>query len=100
MRQSIVDQIITDICGAGVDPAFARALSGQLDGQTRYIILGEKTCFGDSLRHVAVAVSRGEIHLAVYAANFRPEDLLHDAEFLDKITPVHRTQQSKAYDAV
>ena len=45
--------------------------------------------FGDLFYDVAITVTGGKIHPAVYAANVLTKDLLDRAHCLDKLAPVH-----------
>ena len=55
---------------------------------------------GDSLDDVPVAIPRGEVHRGVIAVSVAAQERLNSAHRFDKVSPVGRTQEPQATDAI
>src|SRR3972149_2259548 len=77
-----------------------RALAGKLNRIARPLALGQPAAFGYLFHDVAVAVTGREIHPAVNSARVLTQGPLNVKHLLNKRTPVHRSEETEAADAV
>ncbi len=62
--------------------------------------LGERAALGNLFDDVAIAVARGEVHRRIDDRGIFAERLVDDTHCLDEVTPVGRSQNAEAADAV
>ena len=75
-------------------------IAGQLHGKLRHLGLRPCTQARDAFDRMAVLVAGAEIHLRVDAGRVGAQGLLHAAQRLDELAPVHSAEQAQAADAV
>ncbi len=102
LRPALVDQVVTDVRGAGIGAGcrLHGRRARQLDRPARHLALVHGALFCHRLGGVAIAVAGGKIHPAVNIGRIVAQRLIDDAQVLDEIAPLQRTQHPQAADAV
>ena len=99
-RQSLVDQVESDMGRATLRSVPGRALAGKQDRLSRHIGFVQSALLRDLLDDMAVSVAGGEIHPPVGSPRVLAQRLVDGAHRLDECAPVHRSQEPEAADAV
>ena len=86
--------------GAIVVALFSRSLTCQVYGVPRDVAFGQLAALGHLFNRMAVAITRGKIHLAVDPYRIPLQGLLNHAVRLDKLAPVHGRQKPETADAI
>src|SRR5207253_8423731 len=99
-RKALVNQVKTDVRSAIFPPFLLRAFLRQLDGFARHFDFRERTMASENFNDVTITIARREIHVAVNIGRLAAQCLLDQAERLDKLLPIDRTEQTQTRDAV
>ena len=101
--QSPADQVEADVPRTiiGHRGSFGRGCPArQLKRLARHLAFCQTALLRNLFSCMAVAIAARKFHAAVDAVRIRAQRALHDAQGLDELAPVHRTQNPEAADAV
>src|SRR5207237_9987377 len=87
------------VLGAIFSPFFLRTFLRHLDGFARHFDFRERTMAREDFDDVAITIARRKIHIAVNIGRLAAQCLLDQAERLDELLPIDRTEQTPARDA-
>src|SRR4030042_6524097 len=100
LRQSLIDQVESDMCHSIVVPLPGRTFVRQVDCSMRHFDLGQTAALSNFFYYMSIAITGSKIHSAVSSVRIITQGLFNNAHRFDKLLPVHRAQEAEAVDAI
>ena len=101
LRSASIDEVVADVravrsLGLGRTTRFV----GELDGRTGNVGFAGAAVARDALDRMAVGVAGGEVHPRIHIGGIVAQRVFDRRQGLDELTPVGRSEQAQASDAV
>src|SRR3569832_1972650 len=96
----VIDQEVAAEGTAIVHARIVRGLACEREGVARHLALAAPGRARVPLDDVAITIACRKILMSMDAGGARAQDLLHRAQVLDEVLPVHRADEAQTADAV